>query len=306
MLFNLITALTLGIVADLQVPEDWYNSTSNLFNFCVEAKFEHPMCPQLSQSPDNDRRHPTIPINGPVGALNSENLFRAYLLYQLKQPPYSWLVGLKLNEKKPQETDDRLWAEAQYLYGRVLFDQRKYKEAEVVFDRIVENFKGRALFHQQRAWVQFFSGKLDRALGSIVSAESSLIYPIPYFEKYFLRALVERESCQWSKAFETISKGREFLQTAKADVSKQPWVVLCDRKNLGEICQKLRTFYDGYYKAQIRKAMSDLDLVELEMRDRGVTKPQKKSDSPIVWPFVGESWSDELGYYAVPVRSQCG
>jgi len=306
LLSSLILSTFFIIPADLQVPEDWYTSTTRLFEFCVEAQFEHPMCPQISQVPGIERKHPDIAIPEPSGDLTTENLFNANLLYQLKRPPYSWLVKLNLSEKMAKESDERLWAEAQYLYARVLFDQRKYKEADTVFDRIVDTFKGKALFHQQRGWSQFFSGKLDRALGSIVSAESPLIYSIPYFEKYFLRALVERESCQWSKAFDTVSKGREFLKTAKADASAQPWVVLCDRKNLGETCQKLRAFYDGYYKDEIRKALNDLDLVELEMRDRGVTKPQKKSDSPIVWPFVGEAWSDELGFYSVPVRAQCG
>jgi len=216
------------------------------------------------------------------------------------------LVGLKLSEAMPKNADERLWAEAQYLYARVLFDQRKYREAEAVLDRVVEVFKGKALYHQQRAWVYFFTGKWDRALGSMVSAESSLIYPVPFFEKYFIRALVERETCQWTKAFNTVAKGREYLTNAQPDVGTHPWVVLCENRDLGAVCAKLRSFYQGYYTAQIKKALNDLDLVELEMKDRGVSQQQRASTSAIVWPFVGEAWQDELGYYSVPVRSQCG
>ncbi len=307
MLFSSAIIATWALVQDVKPPEDWYQSTTRIFEFCVEAKFDHPLCPPLNQSPGDNREHLGFQISNPVGELTSENLFRAMSLYQMNKTPFAWLISLKLNEKKPAKMDRRLWAEAKFLYGRSLFDQKKYKEAEIIYEQLIDDMKGRALFHQHRAWIFFFNGKLDRALGSVVSAESPLIYPIIFFEKYFIRSLVERESCQWSKAFETIDAGRKNLRAmVEPQVENHPWVKLCDSRGLNDTCRRLRGFYDGYYRVQMMQALKDLDLVEIEMRDKGVIKPSKASRSAIVWPFVGESWADELGYYSVPVRKQCG
>lgn len=306
MLFSIIL-WSQSLISDVRPPEDWYRSTTRLFEYCVDVKFEHPLCPPIHRSSGEAREHLGFQIAPPSGPLTADNLFRATSLYQVNRTPMAWLISLKLADKRPRQIDRRLWAEAKFLYGRSLFDQKKYKEAEVIYEQLIDDLKGRALFHQHRAWILFFNGKLDRALGSIVSAESPLIYPVVFFEKYFVRALVERESCQWSKAFATIDSGRKNMKAmVEPQVEGHPWVKLCDARGLTDTCRKLRGFYDGYYRVQVMQGLKDLDLVEIEMRDRGVVKPKEASTSRIIWPHVGESWADELGYHSVPVRKQCG
>lgn len=292
-----------------KVPADWFRSTTNQFEFCLQSKFEHPLCPPIYQPNGIDERnHPDFQIKAPSGNLNADNLFRAVSLYQIKRPPVKWLEDLRLNERKPVGVDAKLWNEAQYLYGKVLFDLKRFKEAEALFDQVVELAKGRGLYHQERAWVLFFNGKWDRSLGSMVSAESPLIHPVPFFEKYFLRALIQRDTCFWNQAFDTIAKGRKLLKAVKIsdEVEHHPWVILCDRNQLGQTCRSLREFYISYYEAKVRRSLSDLDLLEIEMRDRGQLKQTEPSTSDIVWPYIGENWRDELGYYSVPVKSKCG
>lgn len=302
-----LIALSPGEVKDImdRVPLDWYTSTTRLFEYCLDVKFQHPICPAISKD-KGPIDYESEFFSSPIGALTPHSLFQATLLYQIGRPADYWMVALKLNQPKPKDIDSRLWAEGQWLWAKILFDQRKYKEALELFDQIVDEFKGKALFHQQRAWAQFFSGQYDKSLGSILSAESPLIHRIPFFEKYFLRALIEKETCRKTDALNTISVGRANLSYAKSTADTHPWTILCERRSLGQTCGALRTWFDASFKRQIKKALEDLDLLEIELRDENLGSRVKDSKSEIIWPsYAGENWADELGYYSVVIKSKC-
>ncbi len=241
----------------------------------------------------------------PIGALSPQTLFQATVLYEVGRAPEYWLVGLGLDKKKPEGIDARLWAEAQLLWARLLYDRRQYAKSLELYDKLVDEFKGRALFHQQRAWAQYHNRKFDRALGSIVSSESPLIFSTAFFDKYFLRALIEKENCLYQQSLKTIMNGREFFTKTAPDPKKHPWVILCERRNLGAVCSRLEGWYRARYAEKSKSALSDLDLLEIEIRDRLTEGQKQKSESMIVWPYVGENWKDELGYYSVPIKSAC-
>lgn len=288
-----------------KVPANWYQSTTELFNYCVSVNFAHPICPQINRGNLSGFDFQSEFFKAPIGELNDKTLFQATTLYEVNRAPAYWLVGLKLDGKKPENVDERLWSEAKYLWAKVLFDRHEHEKSLKILDSLVDEYKGKALFHQQRAWAQFFNKEFDKALGSIVSAESPMIYPIPFFEKYFLKALIEKENCLYQDAVKTIQYGRQQLKTASPDPSKHPWVVLCEREGLGTTCSRLQSWYRNIYAAKIKSSMDDLDLLEIELRDRLTPGQKEKSDSPIVWPFAGENWSDELGHYSVPIKSKC-
>jgi tetratricopeptide (TPR) repeat protein len=290
------------ILSSVGVDSQWFESTSALYDFCYSQKFKHTLCPPIFPGKSDTQVKP------PSGGLTPENLYAASVLYQKGQSPLAWLVSLQLGDRKGLFEDRRLWAEAQYLYGKILFDQKKYREAEIVYNRVVEEMKGRAVFHQERAWILFFNGKWDRALGSLVSAQSPLIREVPFFEKYFIRALIERDTCQWDLAFTTIAKGREALAQQNVDqvVSNHPWIEICEtRPDHKDTCDALRFYYRSYYELRVKQAYADLDLLEVEMRDRGRTKPKEISKSELIWPYLGENWKDELGYYSIPITNAC-
>lgn len=288
-----------------KVPNDWYQSTSNLFEYCVDVRFAHPICPQINRTAFGDFNFRSDFFRAPTGPLSAKSLFQATVLYQVNRAPNFWLVGLKLDQERPKNIDARLWAEAQLLWAQVLHDKGQIQEPLKVYDKLVDEFKGRGLFHQQRAWVQFKSKQFDKALGSIVSAESPLIYPVPFFDKWFLRALVEKETCNYKASIDTIGNGRRYLSTTPADPEVHPWVVLCERKNLGTTCRRLKTWYKRVYEKKVKMALDDLDLLEIEIRDRLTPGQKKASTSKIRWPYAGENWKDELGHYSVPIESSC-
>lgn len=288
-----------------RVPNDWYVSTTRLFEYCVDVNFQHPICPTINEGvPGVDFKNEFFAA--PIGALNSKSLFQATVLYQVKRPPDYWMITLGLDKPRPQNIDERLWAEARYLWAKILFDQRQYKESLSFFDGLVDEFKGRAVFHQQRAWAQFFNGQFDRALGSIVSAESKLLYKVPFFEKYFLRALIEKEACLRSQAINTIASGRAHLSSVATPSASHPWAILCERRALGDTCTKLKSFYDKQFKIQVSRGLEDLDLLESELRDENLHSQGGAAESKIVWPTIGgENWADELGRIVVPIKSKC-
>lgn len=287
-----------------RVPLDWYTSTTRLFEYCQDIQFQHPICPGINGRGAIDFESEFFAA--PFGPLTPRSLFQAAVLYQVKRPPDYWFVSLGLDKKKPDSIDGRLWAEAQWLWAKILFEQRKYAESLIYFDQIVSDFRGKPVFHQQRAWTQFFNGQFDRAMGSIVSAESPLLVAVPFFEKYFLRALIEKENCRPAQALTTISQGRSKLTSAASPSQGHPWVILCERRGLGGLCSQLRGWYDEQFRVQIRRALEDLDLLEIELRDANFGPKATEAKSEIMWPSVnGESWADELGYYVVPIKSNC-
>jgi hypothetical protein len=288
-----------------RVPKDWYTSTTRLFEYCEDVKFQHPICPRIEEIAGAVNFENEF-YASPIGPLNPQTLFQATVLYQMGRPADYWMVTLGLDKPRPKTVDPRLWAEGQWLWAKILFDQRKYKEALAIFDQLVDHFKGKALFHQQRAWTQFFNGQYDKALGSILSAESPLIYKIPFFEKYFIRALIEKETCRRAEALNTIAVGRANLTYAKSTAESHPWTTLCLRRSMGRTCDQLKAWFEAAFRKQIKRALDDLDLLEIELRDENFGKQAKAALADIVWPTVGgEWWADELGYYSVPIKSKC-
>jgi len=288
-----------------RVPGNWYRSTTELFNYCLDVNFNHPICPRVNPQNFGDVDFQSEFFKAPTGSLNAMSLFQANVLYQVNRPPVYWFVGLGLEGDRPDDIEPRLWAEAQWLWARILFDQREFERSLKLFDQVVDEFKGRGLIHQQRAWAQFFMNKFDRSLGSIVSAESPLIYPVPFPEKYFLRALVEKEACHFDDALETIQAGRKALRQESDDYTKHPWVVLCHRRNLGTTCQRLESWFRNVYRRNNQRSLNDLDILEIELEDRLTPGQEKKSVSTVIWPKRGEAWRDELGRYSVPIENKC-
>jgi len=272
----------------------------------VEVRFQHPICPQINRGNFGEVDFESEFFKPPVGGLTAKTLFQAQVLYEVGRSPSYWLIGLQLDKPRPNHITPRLWAEAQWLWARTLFDQGNHQDSLRFFNLLVDEMKGRALLHQQRAWAHFFNQEFDRALGSIVSAESPLIFPVPFFEKHFLRALVEKEHCRYSDAIRTIQTGRKALSESKPDPRQHPWVILCERENLGAACGRLTGWYQRVYDQKIKSSLDDLDLLEVELRDRLTPGQQQASRSSIEWLFLGENWRDELGYYSVPMRSSCG
>lgn len=296
----LFESLSLILIAQGTPSIEWQRGIEQHFEFCQSVNFESALCPQMTNLFE------VKPL--PTGKLTSANLGLAASALRMKRDVSGWLQSLKLNEPRPANSDAQLWDTARWIQAQELFGAKKFNEANQTLDALVETFKMRSSFHQQRAWVQFFAGQYDRALGSILASESPLTDRSPFFKKYFLRALIERESCQYEKAFRTITEGRKQLQNLKPEIDSNPWTKVCVKKAKSELCAQLKDWMTRGFESERAAALTDLDVLETEMNGKGLQAAYaaaKKNLEPIVWPFLGEAWMDELGYYSVEVNSEC-
>lgn len=298
-----LSLLSEGSAAESSTPADrWYLSFTNTFEYCVSTQFKSVLCPSITIE---DRLLTQIP----KGELNPTTLLQAKESYRAQKSPKEWLDALHLEKIKLgndiQNSRDLLVASAKWLLAEILFDERQFEAADKIYEEILPYFRGKAKFHQERAWVKYFRGQFQYALGSIMSAGSPLVYPIPFIDKYFLTALIERDSCQYTKALATLAEGRAQLELSLKAADRSPWVKACQNLKLGATCDRLAEWARQNIQKEIDQAKIDLNFIELELADKGFRVDSRPAVAAVVWPYVGEKWGDELGHYRVEVPEKC-
>jgi tetratricopeptide (TPR) repeat protein len=272
-------------------------------NFCFDVNFAHPLCPKVVEL------YEVLPM--PSGDLTGKSLLLAATAQRMQRPVDHWLQSLQLMGERPAQIEKSLWSMAQWIYAQSLFERKRYSEAANLLDRLLPEFKSRPSFHQQRAWAQFFSAQYDRALGSIISAESPLIDSAPFVRKYLLRALVERETCHYDKALATIQAGIKALPEWKYTAADSPWVKECSkRKGKAALCSQIQFALERFHHQEVNRGVKDLKILESELKGQSLVSAEALANAPTVkssirWPFAGEAWWDEVGHYSVAIQSAC-
>lgn len=294
--FSLLAAFVLGATND--ASHRWGESFADEFKLCEQEKFIPVVCPQIV----SDRTEVKY-LEEPSGTLTHQNLLLAHLMYQRGKSPQAFLAAeLAKNKSIPDTVKNR----ARWLLAQTLFDEKRYAEAEKIYDDLIPTYRGRALFHQQRAWVKYFLGKYDEALGSILSAESPLIFKMAFAKKWFLQALIQRDVCDYAGALKTIEEGRAFLEQQKTKPLTTPWLDWCRRENKGLLCEQISQWQKDAWNIQVSSALTDLNYLELEIAERRNASAKTAVSKPAIrWPFNKEIWADELGRYRVEVTNQC-
>ncbi len=279
--------------------EAWYRDAESSLEFCKSVSFENPICPPLSSLYEV--------YASPTGDLTDQSLLLAATALKMDRPAHQWLEGLQLTGSRPKGVSEGLWNQARWIYAQSLHSQKKFIESAQVFDQINNAFKRRSVFHQQRAWVQYFAGQFDKALGSIVSAESPLTDRAPFLKKYLLKALIERDTCQPMKALQTIASARRELSEMQPSPDNFAMLKSCKPARDGEICEKLSQWYQRFFAEEVQSALKDLDFLEAELSERNshLAKAQVDPKKAVEWSFVGEAWLDELGNYTVQITESC-
>jgi len=297
-----IFSLVLGVLSQTSesswVHRDWYSRMEYQLELCREIQFSSSICPEISP------REASFPP--PSGGLTPYSFFLAKTAYASGEAPRSWLHSLNLEKSSLRSALER---EAYWLLAQVEFDEGNYIESSRAYDRLLPYFRGRSVFHQQRAWLQYRMGQGDAALGSVLSAQSPLIYSIPFARKYLIRALVERDQCRYDEAMETIRAARSDLSRQSLEVLRTvPWVDVCHETRSGDpLCRRLEVWARNQLESDQNAVLKALDYLEIELKDNAdeASIASKPRASAIVWPFVGEAWQDELGRYRVNLSSKC-
>lgn len=297
MLFSLVI---LSMVSSSQPEVSWYDSFSDRFEFCVADHFRSPICPDIGNR---------VEVSGELvsNKLDSASLLRAYELYNSGENPEQWLKSIGVGSERPNDIDKKLWAHAEWLYGKILFDSKRYELAETLYQSANSELNRHPLFFQERAWLAYFRKDFGFSLGHILSSESPLLVKVPFPKKHFLRGLINLETCRYRRAIAGIERARRELKALLQSPPKSPWIESCrENPELELVCPYIENWHKQHLTKEVREAERDLDILELELAER---QPNKKTasrtESKVEWPFINEHWLDELGRLFVEVKDQC-
>ena len=98
---------------------------------------------------------------------------------------------------------------ARQSVARILFEQKKYKEAYDMYETIDAPIEMQASVFLEEAWAQYYMKNYQRAMGLLYALEAPSYYRYFNPEKYILKALIYKNLCHYNVAKDAIS---EFFQ----------------------------------------------------------------------------------------------
>jgi hypothetical protein len=194
---------------------------------------------------------------------------------------------------------------------------KRYTPIKDELERILKNYKGE---NREDAFFKFLlevregRGNIDERVRPIVEAALSdrqLLRNIDYVK------LLEEEERRFKKSppsFQSSSLGQQVadsLKLARDLAVRQAGELALSRyqRNVDEVNEHLR---NG------EKILIDITAAQRNLLDEKIQKGQvskaeskiygdvKPDEEHVIWPFDGEYWRDELGFYRQKVQSACG
>ncbi|MBN2498591.1 MAG: hypothetical protein JXR96_28630 [Deltaproteobacteria bacterium] len=98
---------------------------------------------------------------------------------------------------------------ARQSVARILFEQKKYKEAYEVYETIDAPIEKQASVFLEEAWTQYYLKDYQRAMGLLYALEAPAYFRYFNPEKYVLKALIYKNLCHYNVAKDAVS---EFYQ----------------------------------------------------------------------------------------------
>ena len=123
-------------------------------------------------------------------------------------------------------------------------------------------------------------------------------------------ALIRRSKSSWarSKLAESIVQETEIIKALAVSEAGR-----LAKIRLKRVVAELNDLVTQALKIQYEISSAELGVLENRMRGQGfVNRPGREGpvyatdDEHIYWPFTGEYWRDELGYYLYTIKSECG
>ena len=115
-------------------------------------------------------------------------------------------------------------------------------------------------------------------------------------------------------------RSTSIAQTVFADLTLQRSLAVNEagdlaRRRIKRLTEELSQLIKRVIKIEfeiLQGEKGELEHEVIEERDRGAVTAGNKpiediraDDEHVIWPFVGEYWRDELGYYRVKIRNKC-
>jgi tetratricopeptide (TPR) repeat protein len=262
------------------------------------------------------------------------SLFEAsWANFMLKQKGYSKALGnihtiqapFFENNIKPESVAEGLTVKATIYFYNCLYDRAEGAIAEFnsVYPQLFQdlsklvatNTDNAALFElavKIRKGTSGMPESTERAARAVLS-DQSLLKRFQYVD------LLTQQINQHDKA-DTSWKNTNIAQTILADLTLQKSLAMNEggdlsRRRIKRLTDELAQLIKRVIKIEyeiLQGAKGDLqEEVQREMPNQGVAIPGRRpediraDDEHDMWPFTGEYWRDELGYYRVKIMNKC-
>ncbi len=103
---------------------------------------------------------------------------------------------------------------ARQSLARILFEQKKYKEAYKMYETIDSPIEKQATVFLEEAWVQYYLKNYRRAMGLLYALEAPAFYRYFNPEKYVLKALMYTNLCHYNVAKDAVAEFRQYYGDA--------------------------------------------------------------------------------------------
>jgi tetratricopeptide (TPR) repeat protein len=253
--------------------------------------------------------------------------------FMLKQKGYSKALGnihtiqapFFENYIKPESVGEALTVKATIYFYNCLYDRAQeaidefnatyptvFTELKKLITATNENDKLFEVAVKIRKETSGLPEQVERAARGVLG-DMSLLKRFQYVEE------LDRELKQHDKA-DTSWKATNIAQTVFADLTLQRSLAVNEagdlaRRRIKRLTEELSQLIKRVIKIEFEILQGEKGVLETEIveeRDRGAAaagnKPLEEiraDDEHIIWPFVGEYWRDELGYYRVKIRNKC-
>jgi tetratricopeptide (TPR) repeat protein len=250
--------------------------------------------------------------------------------------------------------------------ARLYFEQKKFDEADQLYQTIAKFQKDQSRFLLERAWTQFHLNHPNQAMGLLIALNAPDFKSQKTPEYFLLKSLIYKQICNYQKAlaivddwhakYHKVIKGIRKRQPLANQANIIPLLLLKkpinktiaiihrlthEQRLAGTIMNKnvaddLTNVYELFIQKQAHALRIMAQAAYVEMSDtllsfeenmrlmhyeiglsmyqrvkesrRGLEmKPSEKIiyEQPVIYPFVGEYWNDELDDLRVSLTDKC-
>jgi tetratricopeptide (TPR) repeat protein len=252
--------------------------------------------------------------------------------FMLKQKGYSKALGnihtiqapFFENYIKPESIAEALTVKATIYFYNCLYDRAAEAIAEFneVYPQVFQELKKLVTSSSDNGALYEVAVKIRKGTSGLpeqvergargVLGDLSLVKRFQYVEE------LDRELKQYDKA-EAAWKSTNIAQTAFADLTLQKSLAVNEagdlaRRRINRLTEELAQLIKRVIKIEYeilqgeKGALEQEVILEQQRRDTGTkhaVDPLRVDDEHNIWPFTGEYWRDELGYYRVRIVNKC-
>lgn len=158
---------------------------------------------------------------------------------------------------------------ARQSVARILFEQKKFKEAYAMYEQINAPVEKQASVFLEEAWTQYYLKNYRRAMGLLYALEAPAFYRFFNPEKHVLKALIYKNLCHYNVAKDAVNEFRQRYGEAisaiydRIDLDKNDII-------LDAALQEPSLIEWSAFQKQLDTELGSLDNFETAWRENGL------------------------------------